>query len=61
MYYFILIKIFFRLKVAPHESPPGSPRSSGEEQGETTPEEGAEGHLESASAEAPMTLQDLLG
>lgn len=47
--------------MAPHESPAGSQPSSGEEGGETTPEERGEGHPETASAEAPMTLQDLLG
>lgn len=49
-------------KVAPHESPAGSQPSSVDEQGESTPEEGGESHPEaSVSADAPLSLQDLLG
>ncbi|KAJ8959410.1 hypothetical protein NQ318_022100 [Aromia moschata] len=45
-------------KMAPHESPTGSPPSSGE--GETTPEETGE-HLEAETPEQPLSLSDLLG
>ena len=50
---------FFRLKVAPHESPTSSQPSSGE--GESTPEESGDGHLESSIIEQPLSLSDLLG
>ncbi|XP_060521135.1 ryanodine receptor isoform X2 [Cylas formicarius] len=47
-------------KMAAHESPTGSQPSSGEGEGETTPEEGAE-QTEAETAEQPLSLSDLLG
>lgn len=49
-----------RFKMAPHESPTTSQPSSGEGEGESTPEEGAE-HPEAETIEPPMSLTDLLG
>lgn len=46
--------------MAPHESPTASQPSSGEGEGESTPEEGAE-HAESEAVEPPLSLTDLLG
>lgn len=46
-------------KMVAHESPTGSQPSSGEGEGETTPEEGGEHGGE--TSEQPMSLSDLLG
>lgn len=46
--------------MAPHESPTTSQPSSGEGEGESTPEEGAE-HAEKETVEPPLSLTDLLG
>lgn len=50
-----------RLKMAAHESPTGSQQSSGEGEGESTPEEGADAHHDTGTPETPMSLSDLLG
>lgn len=47
--------------MAAHESPGGSQPSSGEGEGESTPEEGAETHVEAGTPETPLSLSDLLG
>lgn len=49
-----------QFKMAPHESPTTSQPSSGEGEGESTPEEAAE-HPEPETAEPPLSLTDLLG
>lgn len=46
--------------MAAHESPTGSQPSSGEGEGETTPEEGGE-QAEVEVPEQPLSLSDLLG
>lgn len=46
--------------MAPHESPTTSQPSSGEGEGESTPEEGAE-HTDTETVETPLSLSDLLG
>lgn len=48
-------------KMAAHESPTTSQPSSGEGEGETTPEEDGGEHLELEGPEAPLSLSDLLG
>ncbi|XP_071050495.1 ryanodine receptor isoform X2 [Onthophagus taurus] len=50
-----------QMKMAPHESPTNSQPSSGEGEGESTPEEAAGEHLEGATSDQPLTLSDLLG
>lgn len=53
-----------QMKMAPHESPAGSsPQSSGDGEGETSTEEGGEGHEGEVALQAqqPLSLQDLLG
>lgn len=59
----IIVQLFVRFHMAPHESAPPSPQSSLEEGGESTPEEGGEEHLkpEGSEGEPPMSLVDLLG
>lgn len=53
--------------MAPHESASSSPQTSIEEGGESSPDEGGEGHVSTPEGEAPslteppITLQDLLG
>lgn len=46
--------------MAPHESPTTSQPSSGEGEGESTPEESTE-HAEPETVEPPLSLTDLLG
>lgn len=61
IFLYIISMFFFSFKVAPHESPLSSQPSS-EDQGESTPEENAEGHIDGATTtEAPVSLADLLG